>query len=332
MPFHNYGSAWLLLATAMIAANFELNWSTKAPLPRAQAGGAAAHFGNMILVAGGTAWESGVKLWLNDVQVYDTGTDRWRAGPALPEPLAYGPFAQSESALEIFGGTGGATVSRKIWRIDSSLDRWMPAGDTPADLLLSRAARIGRRVFLFGGCADVADLTRCTDAVWMRQDRDPWRQVAKLPAGRVALSAAAVLNGRVFLFGGCSMPAAGKLINRAEAWSFDADAFSFKRLRDLPVRNRGLSAVAAAGRVWLAGGYTASQEEAAGQGPEFGFTAAVWSYDPAANQYQSHAPMPAAMTSIELFPHAASLWGAGGEDRMRGRSARTLAAAITGAK
>jgi N-acetylneuraminic acid mutarotase len=324
----------LAIPSIMIAAaHFELNWSVKAPLPRAQAGGAAALFGQTMAVAGGTAWENGVKLWLRDFQVYDLPADRWRAGPALPEPLAYGAFAQSESALEIFGGAGGSsTVSRKIWRIDSSLARWTQAGETPADLLLSRAVRPGRRVFLFGGCADVADLTRCADAVWMREDEGPWRQVARLPAGPVALAATAVFDGRVYFFGGCSMPAAGKLINRAEAWVFDPGAFAFKRLRDLPSPNRGLSAVAASGHVWLAGGYTASLAEAVGKGPEFGFTPAVWSYDPDADQYRSQAPMPAAMSSIELFHRGGSLWGAGGEDRMRSRSSRTMAAAIQGAR
>lgn len=310
----------LLFATVMTTANVELQWSTKTPMPQAQAGGAAALFGNTMIMAGGTAWDSGVKHWLKDVQLYDIAADRWRSGPALPEPLAYGAFEQSEGTLEIFGGTGGESVARSIWKIDASLTRWIRAGETPTDVLLGRAARVGRKVFLFGGCADVADLTRCSSAVWMREDESPWREVAKLPAGPVALSASAVLKGRIFLFGGCSMASPGQLVNRAEAWSFDPATFAFRRLHDLPSANRGLSAVAAAGRVWLFGGYVNA-----------GFTADSWSYDLAADAYTSQPPMPVAMSSIEFVARGKTLVGAGGEDRMRGRSARTFSAAIGGA-
>lgn len=291
---------------AMLAA-LQLIWSEKAPLPRAQAGGAAALLGDTMVIAGGTTWENGVKLWLDDVQLYDVRADTWRKGPPLPEKLAYLPFAQSGNSLEIFGKT--------IWRFDSSLSGWTKAGEAPAELLLSRAARIGKRVFLFGGCADVADLTRCTDVVWMREDGGAWREVAKLPGGKVALSATAVAGGRVYLFGGCSMPEPGKVVNRAEAWSFDPATFRFHRLRDLSAPNRGLTAAASGGRILLFGGYVDS-----------GFTAAVWSYDPKRDRYASEAPMPVGMTSIEFFTHGDTLIGTGGEDRMKSRSARTFAA------
>lgn len=291
-------------------------------MPRAQAGGAAAMFGDTMVIAGGTAWEDGVKLWLADVQLFDARADRWRTGPALPEHLAYGPFAQSGAALEIYGGAGSASgaPSRAIWRIDASLGKWTRVGDTPADHLLGRAARVGRRVFLFGGCSDVADLTRCSDAVWMREDGGIWRQVAKLPGGAVALSAAAVLQGRVYLFGGCAMPEAGKLFNRAEAWAFDPVSLRFYRLRDLPAANRGLTAGVLNGRILLFGGYTGG-----------GFTAEVWSFDPASDSYAAQTPMPAAMTSAEFVPRGSVLWAAGGEDRMKHRSALTFAVSAAAA-
>lgn len=309
----------LAILALFMAPSVQLTWSTQSPLPRAQAGGAVALLGDTMVVAGGTAWENGVKLWLGDVQLYDTRRDQWRSGPALPEALAYGPFAQSASAVEIFGGSDGTRSSRTIWRLDSQIKQWTKAGETAAVHLLGRAARIGKKVFLFGGCTDVADLTQCSDAVWLREGNGAWREVAKLPGGRVALSAAAVLGQRVFLFGGCSMPAAAQLKNHAEAWSFDTTSFQFRRLRDLPAPNRGLTAVAMKGRIWLFGGYTTD-----------GFTAATLAYDPVGDTYVHQAPMPVAMTSAEFVVRGRRLWAAGGEDRMKSRSSRTLAATIGG--
>lgn len=306
-----------VILALFLAPIMELSWSTHAPLPRAQAGGATALLGDALVVAGGTAWENDVKQWLAEVQIYDTRRDAWRPGPPLPEPLAYGPFVQHGAALEIFGGSAGTSSSRTIWRLDAKLAHWTRAGETPAMHLLGRAARVGERLFLFGGCADVADLTQCSDAVWMREGAGAWRQVAKLPGGAVALSAAAVLGHRVYLFGGCSMPAAGQIRNHADAWSFDTESLAFARLPNLPAPNRGITAAAADGRIWLFGGYT-----------DAGFTAAAYSFDPETKTYRSQTPLPTAMSSAEFVVDGKRLWAAGGEDRMKHRSAATFSATI----
>jgi N-acetylneuraminic acid mutarotase len=308
---------YALILTLLMAPAPRLTWFTHAPLPHAQAGGAAMLFGTQLVVAGGTAWQDDVKQWLSMVQIYDTVGDTWRRGPELPEPLAYGPFAAGPAGLEIFGGGSGTASSRIIWRLDERLEGWHKAGETPGVHLLGRAARVGERVFLFGGCADAADLTQCSDAVWMREAGGAWRQVARLPGGPVALSAVAVEGQRVYLFGGCSMAAPGQIRNHAEAWSFDAATWEFRRLKDLPAANRGLTAATAAGRIWLFGGYTGA-----------GFTAETYSYDPAAGTYTREAPLPAAMTSAEFAGQGNRLWAAGGEDRMKHRSAQTMSVVI----
>jgi N-acetylneuraminic acid mutarotase len=142
--------------------------------------------------------------------------------------------------------------------------------------------------------------------------------VAKLPAGKVALSAAAMLGRTVYLFGGCSMPEPGKVQNHAEAFSFDTDTFAFRRLRDLPVPNRGLTAAAVDGRILLFGGYATE------------FVADVHSYDPATDTYTRESPMPLAMSSAEFVVDGNRLIAAGGEDRMKHRSARTIVATVRG--
>jgi len=291
------------------ATGTTLVWSEKAPMLRAQAGGSAMLAGRTMVVAGGTAWENGEKLWLRDVQLFDAQSGVWRRGPELPEPQAYGPSA----GLEIFSG------SRTIWRLDSLLQGWTKAGETPGVHLLGRAIRIGERVFLFGGCSDVVDLSTCTDSVWLRErDSGPWREVAKLPAGKVALSAAALLGARSYLFGGCSMPQPGQVRNHADAFSFDTGTFAFRRLRDLPVPNRGLTAAAANGRILLFGGYTTE------------FVADVLAYDAGNDTYAREAPMPLAMSSAEFVADGNRLIAAGGEDRMKHRTGRTFVATIGG--
>jgi hypothetical protein len=59
---------------------FNSSGPRKAPLPRAAGPEGLLRFSaETMLVAGGTAWEGGVKLFLNDTQVYDVRANKWRA-------------------------------------------------------------------------------------------------------------------------------------------------------------------------------------------------------------------------------------------------------------
>jgi N-acetylneuraminate epimerase len=300
----------LLLYAMSNVTNIE--WTERRPMPRAQAGGAAAYLNGELVVAGGTTWEADVKVWLSDVQIYEPVSNRWAPGPKLPVPLAYGPFVSSGEGLEIFGGTGGKTVHRTSWRLDQRKTKWQQTGSVPADVLLGRAARVGESVFLFGGCHDVADLTGCSDAVWRRDGKGEWRSAGEIPGGALALPAIAASGSAIYLFGGCSMTAAGKVVNHARAYRYDSVSNHWTRIRDLPAGNRGLSAVAYGARsIYLFGGYTDS-----------GFTADVLQYDTEADTYRPLKPMPVGLAGIEFVLNGRILYGAGGEDRMRSRSAR----------
>jgi N-acetylneuraminic acid mutarotase len=291
-----------------------LIWTERKLMPRPEAGGAAGLVDGEVVIAGGTAWDGDTKLWLKDVQIYAPGRNAWRSGPVLPVPLAYGPFVHSTDGLEIFGGTDGQKVHRESWKLDRSKSKWHSTGTLPADPLLGRAARIGASVFIVGGCPDVADLSNCSDAVWRRDDGGPWRRVSSLPCGPLALMAIAVARHRVYIFGGCSMPPGGATVNRSEAYSYDPETNAWATLRALPNAKRGASALAIDDHtISIFGGYTATS-----------FSADALMYDIAANAYTPAAPMPVPLMGVEFVMSGRSLYGAGGEDRMRGRSARLL--------
>ena len=65
--------------------------------------------------------------------------------------------------------------------------------------------------------------------------------------------------------------------------------------------------------ILLFGGYTASS-----------FSADVLVYDTAADTYKPSTPMPVPLLGVEFVMSGRTLYGAGGEDRMRGRSARLM--------
>ena len=281
-------------------------------MPRPQAGGAAGFIGGELIVAGGTAWDGETKLWLKEVQIYSPARNDWRPGPALPVALAYGPFVHSSNELEVFGGTDGKKVHRESWKLSASKTAWESTGEAPADVLLGAAARSGGDVFVMGGCPDAADLTRCSDAVW-RRGSGIWHRVSTLPGGPVALSAIAAVGGQIYVFGGCSMPSAGNVLNHAQAYRYDPRKNTWTALHSLPAANRGLSAVALDDRhIYLLGGYGTT------------FSADVLVYDTQADTYGYSASLPVQLMATPFVRDGRTLYGAGGEDRPKGRSARML--------
>ncbi len=128
----------------------------------------------------------------------------------------------------------------------------------------------------------------------------PWRPGPRLEDPRAGLAAAA-LDGRVYAAGG-----AGLVDPRDDFDAFDPDAGVWRGLKPLPVGLERFGMAAAAGRLWVAGGYSAES----GADP----TRAVWSYDPAADIWQSEPELPGAKAAFTLLAHAGRLYAIGGED------------------
>ena len=305
----------LLFAAASFA---HLTWVDKRPLPVEVAGGYVVAIQDKIIYAGGTNWQGGVKHWFREVNRYDPLKDLWEPAPALPVPLAYGGFCNTGGAMEIFGGSDGQSVHRECLRLEPGAKSWERSGMLASDPLLSRIATVDGKVYLFGGCPDVVDLTHCSEKVYVRESATTWRQVSTMPAGRVSDFAAAIIDHRVFLFGGCSMNVPQKLINRKEAYSFDTRNALWKSLRPLNKATRGLSALTLDNRrIMVLGGYQDS-----------GFATDSFVYDIGEDRYQSITPLPIGLSGLETVRATGSIFALAGEDKMRGRTARLFEARL----
>ncbi len=299
---------WCLMAEGI--------WKDLRSMPDGVAGGAAAILADRIYYAGGTTWVDGVKHWLREVRVYDPVSGDWTNGPPLPEPLAYGGFIQSDNAFEVLGGLNESGSSRNCWLLKAEATGWVKSGTLPQDAGLARAELINGVTYLFGGCASVTDLTQCTNAVWKRDLAGKWSRVSAMPDGAVALRSSAVLNGRIYLFGGCTTGSGTAVRNVDEAWQFDPTSNHWKKLRSLSAI-RSISAVAIDSRhILLAGGFDES------------FSDAVQIYDTVLDRYEPFTSLPFKVAGMEFVRRANFILGLGGEDRMRGRSHRLIQASV----
>jgi N-acetylneuraminic acid mutarotase len=127
-----------------------------------------------------------------------------------------------------------------------------------------------------------------------------WRSGPPLEAARAGLSAAE-LDGMVYVAGG-----SGVVAPRADFEAYDAGLGRWLEVASMPVGLERMGMTAAAGRIWVAGGYS----EESGSRP----IAEMWSYDPEANVWQTEPPMPGAKASFALVSDGERLIAVGGEN------------------
>ena len=78
-------------------------WETRAPMPQAQGGLAAAVHGGRLYAFGGEPWVPEQKVFAES-WVYDPGADRWSAAPPLPTPRHGLGAAAIGDRIHVFGG------------------------------------------------------------------------------------------------------------------------------------------------------------------------------------------------------------------------------------
>ena len=306
-----------------------MKWHDGPRLPAAAAGGFAASLADEAVYAGGTSWRSRSREYLDAVNIYRWKSNSWHTGPKLPAGLAYGACVVTQGGMEIFGGVDAKHSSRKCWRLDLKKQTWLPTGRLPRDAVLSRAEAVRNEVYLFGGAKDSADLTTCTAEVLVRDASGIWKAIGAMPQGAVVNAASAAIGHMVYLFGGVSISAAGKILNHAVAFRFDAAEHTWRRLAPLPEPNRGVTAVALDDRrILLVGGYTATQAEAAEKPGDYGFSSEAYVYDTRVDRYLRVSALPFAAAGVALMKRGNQAIAIGGEDRMRGRTDRVSIARI----
>jgi hypothetical protein len=256
-----------------------------------------------------------VKRWLDRVDVYDIQARRWHSGPPLQHQFAYGGFAATHQGLEVFGGCETSGGYRACWRLDRGGKAWQHTGEAPENLVFTSVETHAGHAYAFGGSANERELEAVLGAVWMREADGRWFQLSVLPRRDLIMAAHAQVNGRTYLFGGCSQPVGSALANHADAISFDLGTHEWTRLRSLPLALRGASAVAVDDRnICIIGGYTGTA-----------FSTAVLVYDTVNDIYEPETPLPVGLVGTSFVLDQDTLYGAGGEDRMRGRSPKLLA-------
>lgn len=289
-------------------------WLARAPLPEPRAGLLQASYGRRLLVAGGTFWRDGSKIWSSRTDFFDPHTNTWSAGPPLPNPRADSAVVTTGDEILIIGGSSDNQALADVLAFTKGRWEQRPAMRLPRPRSYPAAAVVGSRIFVFGGVARPGDFNTITEDVLCQDWNKPgeWRKVSHMPSPLRSLAAVAVIGEHVYLFGGVT-PAGDGIRNLAETWMFDAASLKWQRLRDSPDANRAWAAAVRGDSILLLGGYTSD------------FSRQVLEYSPASDQWslRDNLTLPRGLVDARFTRIESKLYVTGGESGMRIRSGET---------
>lgn len=307
--------ALLLKLTSAEAAG----WEKLPPLPEANGGFASGVDNGHVVVAGGTTWKDGQKRWLSAVHLFDPQALKWRPGPGLDSPMAYGVGGESKKGLVagnafVFGGgsTGTQGFAYAAW-LEGHGHLVLKQGLPPASGAVFAAGGVLDDRLVFVGGTHAADaLSGLRKSAFALNSRGEVEPLPDFPGRPFGIAASATAGKSLFIFAGAHWDASSSaVVNGDQAYAFAMPDKTWRRLRDFPYTVRGLTAVALSDDlIYLAGGFKKDEE---------GFTDEAFLYDIRKDQYRPAQKLPyKAMVSLVVC--AEHLYCLGGEDRQRSRT------------
>lgn len=185
------------------------------------------HSTPVVLLAGGanfphakpnaqSAAERGEKVFYSDIAVLPHGITSAGESAAvkplttasLPTPVGYAAFAATDRGMVVAGGcnAGGhiSTVTRtELFGSELRVEA-LPA--LPRTVAYPAFALVDNKFYVIGG-QENADSTTCLSSCFSLDLTDVssgWKELAPMPSGRM-LAAAGVVNGVIYVMGGCSL-------------------------------------------------------------------------------------------------------------------------------
>lgn len=180
----------------------------------------------MVLLAGGanfpyakpnaqSAAERGEKVFYSDVTLLPQMTAMEGDGPvtplakgALSTPLAYAAFISTDRGLIVAGGCNAGGHVNKVSRVEAygTELRVEALPDLPRTVAYPAFAMVGNKIYIIGG-QEKPESTTCLSSCFVLDLNDEnagWKELAPMPGGRM-LAAAGVVNGVIYVMGGCSL-------------------------------------------------------------------------------------------------------------------------------
>ena len=174
----------------------------------------AGFLGDRLVLGGGcnfpgvAAADGGQKVYYADSYITDVtaGSPVWQSAGPLPEPLAYGAFAESTDGLVWAGGLGPDSAARRVLLVRESGDSisLVRLPDLPVAIDNGAAAAVGNDVYVAGGNQQDGG----NGLYVLRNGATAWVRLADCPSGPRVQPVLLYAGGRLYLAGGFAYDAA----------------------------------------------------------------------------------------------------------------------------
>jgi N-acetylneuraminic acid mutarotase len=227
------------------------SWSFGANAPGTSSEGAGVSHGGLFYTAGGRLGTSRDDLW-----AYDPVSDTWTILASMNQARTGLAIAVFGNAIYVFGGrtapggpcSGGVLSSVERYDIDANV--WTPVAPMPTPLSDRAAARVGGKIYLFGGCSGVfSGFVNSVDVY--DPVTDTWSTApADMPTARAGMYAVATKGDAVYVIGGWDGVQPGLRTN--EAYHVAKDNWTIETL--MPTARAETGAAGHGGQIFIVGG------------------------------------------------------------------------------
>lgn len=230
------------------------SWSLGATAPGTSSEGAGvAHDGLFYNIGGRGAG-------FNALWSYEPSTDTWTTLAAMPTGRAglaaavVGDFIYAIGGRANTGGPCSGAELATVERYDILGGTWSTVASLPSPRSDASAARIGGKVYVFGGCQGTGVILADVDVY--DPETDTWSTAPMdMPTARAGMYAVGTKGGTVYVIGGWDgifpfNPAIGSLV---EAYKVSQDAWT-TGLPSMPTPRAETGAVSHNGKVYIVGG------------------------------------------------------------------------------
>ena len=230
------------------------SWSYLAPMPLPRGGCAVGVLDGRLILAGGTYWSEGRKIWSARVDFFDPVSNRWETAAPLPAARADAAYAVVGQDFYLFGGGSNGSTDASAWRYRNGA--WSEVADLalPAARRSPGVAATPDRIFVVGGFAGDTAAT-ATNTLWSGGPGQPWKSCAPVP-GPIRFSPAVAATPAGLIVAGGATLENGQIRNLDEILLYRPDTDTWSVLGRLPVPARAGFAVPDGDRVLIGGGYT----------------------------------------------------------------------------
>ncbi len=226
-------------------------WRVLAPLLAPVSEQAVVELDGRIYVIGG--YPPG-RVPVSNVQIYDSTTNRWQMGPALPVAMHHAMAAAAGGRVYVIGGEfEGAGTGRPevyldtVYSLDPQVGAWETHAPMPTGRSAGGAAAVDGKIYVAGGRPP-----RGNDFAVYDTATDTWQVLPDLPTQRNHLAVGA-MDGKIYVAGGRFGGGFGSE-RTATLEIFDPSTAAWISGPSLPGPRGGVAGVVANGCLFVIGG------------------------------------------------------------------------------